>query len=70
MWYPDSQHIVINEGKTIAVVDYDGQNKQTVYSGPYQKNFFALTTDGKILGLANLNPEMNDYPDIYAVGIR
>jgi len=70
LWYPDSQHIVINEGKTIAVVDYDGQNKQTVYSGPYQKNFFALTTDGKILVLANLNPEMNDYPDIYAVGIR
>lgn len=70
LWYPESQHIVINEGKTISVVDYDGENKQKVYSGPYQNNFFALTTDGKILILANLNPEMNTYPDIYTVGIK
>lgn len=70
LWYPDSQHIVINEGKTITVVDYDGQNKQTVYSGPHESSFFAITPDGRILILANLNPEMNNYPDMYAVGIR
>lgn len=70
LWYPDSQHLVLNEGKTIILVDYDGQNRQTVYSGPYENNFFSVTTEGKILILANLNPELNPLPDMYAVGIR
>lgn len=70
LWYSDSQHLVINEGKTIAMVNYDGENKHTVYSGPYEGDFMAVTTDGRILILANLNPQINTLPDLYAIGIR
>ena len=69
-WYSDSKHLVINEGKKISFIDYDNQNKQTVYSGDFDNSFFKVTNDGKILILTNLNPESNKFPDLYAVGIR
>lgn len=70
LWYVDSKRLVFNDGHTIAIVLYDGLNKQVVYSGPLEKGFFATTSDGKILILANLNPQFNKYPDVYEVGIR
>lgn len=69
-WYPDSKHLVYNEGNKFTVSDYDGQNKHTVYSGPFNKSFFSVTSDGKLIVLLNLNPENNHYPDLYLVGIR
>jgi|SRR3989344_871871 len=69
-WYSDSKHLVVNQGQKISILDYDGQNQQTVYSGQFESDFFKLTSDGRILILTNLNPEANKYPDLYAVGIR
>jgi len=69
-WYFDSKHLLINDGKKISVVDYDGTNQQTIYSGPYESDFFYTTYDGKLIILANLNPEANKWPDLYLVGIR
>lgn len=69
-WYSDSKHLVINDAKKISFIDYDNQNKQTVYSGSFDNSFFKVATDGKILILTNLNPETNKFPDLYAVGIR
>lgn len=70
LWYPDSTHLIINEGKQISIIDYDGENKQSVYSGPFEQDFVAVTSDGKLLILANLNPQTNKLPDVYAVGIK
>ncbi|MBI5126906.1 PEGA domain-containing protein [Candidatus Roizmanbacteria bacterium] len=69
-WYSDSKHLVIDEEKKISIADYDNANRQTVYSGPFEANFFTPTSDGKIIVLANLNPEANKLPDLYLVGIR
>jgi len=69
-WYFDSKHLLINEGKKISVVDYDGTNQQTFYSGPYESDFFYITSDGKLIILVNLNPDANQWPDLYLVGIR
>jgi hypothetical protein len=70
LWYADSKHLVFMENKKISLIDYDNQNKQTVYSGPFENSFFASTGDGKIVVLTNLNPEANKLPDLYLVGIR
>lgn len=59
-----------NVNKHITIANYDGQNRQAVYSGPYESGFFAITSNGKILILANLNPQVNKLPDIYAVGLQ
>ena len=70
LWYPDSRHLVKNEGDKISIVEYDDTSKQIVYSGPHEGAFFDVSSDGKLLVLANLNPQFNKTPDIYAVGIR
>jgi hypothetical protein len=69
-WYPSSFHLVLNETDTIAVIEYDGTNRQAVYSGPYSGQFFALNSDWKLLVLANLNPQNNQFQDVYEIGIR
>ncbi|PIV09714.1 hypothetical protein COS31_01895 [Candidatus Roizmanbacteria bacterium CG02_land_8_20_14_3_00_36_15] len=69
-WYQDSKHLVFFDDKKLSVVDYDDVNKQTIYSGPFEKPFFIITTDGNIIVSANLNPETNKLPDLYLVGIK
>jgi len=69
-WFPNSRHLVEHEGTKISIVEYDNTSKQIIYSGPHEGSFFDVTTDGKLLILANLNPQFNKTPDIYAVGIR
>ncbi|HLL60561.1 MAG TPA: PEGA domain-containing protein [Candidatus Nitrosocosmicus sp.] len=70
IWYPDSRHLIINESKRVSIIDYDGNTRQTVYSGPFDKNFLGVSSEGNLLILANLNPGENQYPDVYTVGIR
>jgi len=70
MWYIDSRHLILNDGEHLSIVEYDNTNKQIVYSGPYLSDFVDVAPDGRLLILANFNPQSNKYPDIYAVGIR
>jgi hypothetical protein len=69
-WYPSSRHLVYNEEDKITIIEYDGLNKETVYSGPYETEFFGTSSDWKLFILANLNPQNNKYADLYEVGIR
>ncbi len=69
-WYSDSKRIVYREKSQISISLYDGQSSQAVYSGPIEQGFVAVSADGKVLVLANLNPISNKYPDLYQVGIR
>lgn len=70
LWYPDSRHLVIDEENQVSIMDYDGGNRLVVYSGPHEREFLAVTTEGNLLILANLNPPKNKFPDVYTVGIR
>lgn len=67
LWHPDSKHLLFNEPLKISIIEYDGINKQTVYSGPFVGSFFTVTNNGQIIILGNLNPENNPFPDLYAV---
>lgn len=69
-WYFDSRHFIGEEEKKIFIIDYDGTNKQTIYSGPFESSFFNPTSDGKIIVLINLNSQVNELPDLYMVGIK
>lgn len=70
LWFPTSNHLVIQEADSIAIVDYDGTNKRTVYSGPFRKDFLTTSKDGKLFVLSNLNTQTDSLPDVYTVGIR
>ena len=69
-WYVDSKRLVFKEADKISISLYDGESRQAVYSGPLQQDYFAVTTDGRILILANFNPQSNKFPDVYQVSIR
>lgn len=68
--HPNSKNIIYNESKSISISDFDGKNKYKVYSGPFDPRFFAISSNGRIFILTNLNPELAKFGDLYAVGIR
>ncbi len=70
LWYSDSKHLGILQEHEIVVIDYDGTNRRTVYAGPFQKDFFLVTTDDRLFVLTNLNSQYNQFPDIYEVGTK
>lgn len=69
-WYPTSDYIAIKERNHISVMQYDGENKETIYAGPFQTDFFMIAPDWNLLVVINLNPQVNSYGDLYSVGIK
>lgn len=54
-WMPDSRHLLLPIENQVIVMDYDGTNRQVVYSGNYVTPFaFPFTNATKILVLTNL----------------
>ncbi len=70
VWYSDSKRLVLRKDKRLAIAHYDGENEQIVYSGPLESDFFAVNSNGRLVILANLNPQFNKFPDLYLIGIR
>ncbi len=69
-WYPTSDYIAIKEKNHISVMQYDGENKETVYAGPFKNDFFMIAPDWNLLVVINLNPQVNTVGDLYSVGIK
>ncbi|PJE63017.1 hypothetical protein COU88_01825, partial [Candidatus Roizmanbacteria bacterium CG10_big_fil_rev_8_21_14_0_10_39_6] len=61
-WYSDSEHIIMVHNDTIEALEYDGTNPISIYSGPFEKELYATTSDGKIIILTNFNPKRNELP--------
>lgn len=70
LWYPSSAHIVVKEPKKIVVFDYDGSNRRTVYSGPFDESFIASSKDGRLFIMTNFNSETGSLYDIYSIGLK
>jgi len=69
-WYIDSRHLIFDKDDTMFIVEYDGQNQIVVYSGPFEKSFNGVTSDGKLIILTNINPKKNQLSDLYTVSIK
>ncbi len=70
MWYPTSTHLIQKEADKVSVMDYDGTNKRTVYSGPFSADFLAPSKDGRLFILTNFNSESGALMDLYSVGLN
>ena len=54
-WFPTSSHLVLAESDRVSIMDYDGTNSQTVYSGSYQSpHVFPFSNRARMLILTNL----------------
>lgn len=69
-WFTDSKHLIYVTDKKIIIMDYDGQNKTTVYAGPFMDDYVFAWPDGsKILILTDLgNPTIS--PNLYTIGLK
>jgi hypothetical protein len=68
-WYPDSSHLIFIEDGKIKVINYDGTNKTTLYSGPFARNFIYPWPDGnRLLITTSFSPDSP--PNIYAIELK
>ena len=57
-WFSDSNHLLFIEDGKVQIVAYDGTNKTTLYSGPFEKSFVYPWTDGsRIIVLTAFSPD-------------
>jgi len=69
-WFPTSAHILLPMKDKIVVEDYDGTNKQTIYSGSYvYPNAFSYLNASRLIILTNLGSN-TDLANLYSLSLR
>jgi len=68
-WHPDSQHLIFTQDDQIKIVEYDGTNITTIYSGPFIKNFVYPWPDGNRL-LINTSFSPTTPQNLYAIELK
>lgn len=70
-WFPTSSHLIINKSTGIEVVEYDGTNRASLYSGPRDAHFVYPWPDGsKLLISTNLGSDQSVPMNLYAITIK
>lgn len=68
-WFPDSRHVILSAKETIKIMEYDGTNDTTIYSGPFAENFTYPGPNGnKLIILTSFSP--NSPLNLYAVELK
>ncbi|OGM15221.1 hypothetical protein A2V56_04225 [Candidatus Woesebacteria bacterium RBG_19FT_COMBO_42_9] len=69
-WFSTSGHLVLAQEGKVTIMDYDGTNRQVVYSGSYiTPNAFPILSTDRIIILTNLGAT-DTLPNLYAVTIK
>ena len=69
-WMPSSRHILLAQPNQVIIMDYDGTNRQTIYSGSYFAPFaFPYRNSTKLLILTNLGAT-SLIPNLYALTVK
>lgn len=69
-WFTDSKHLIYVNDKKISIMDYDGQNKITIYAGPFIDTYaFAWPDGSRILILTDLG-NLTISPNLYTIGLK
>lgn len=70
-WYPSSNHILISQNGSIQIVEYDGTNLTTLYSGVYDSNFVYPWPNGsKLIILTNVTQNPDLPPNLYTINLK
>jgi len=68
-WFPTGKHLILVQDDKVEVVEYDGINQVTVYSGPFENSFaFPFPGGTRLLILTTLGKDLP--PNLYAVSLR
>ncbi|OGD93139.1 hypothetical protein A3E14_04110 [Candidatus Curtissbacteria bacterium RIFCSPHIGHO2_12_FULL_41_13] len=70
-WYPDSSHLVIAQKDLISIIEADGTNKMTVFSGKFENGFvFAHPTGDSLVILTTLTQPEGNPANLYSIDLR
>ncbi len=70
-WYPDSEHLVIAEPSAISIIEADGNNKVTIYSGKFENGFvFAHPSGTRLVILTTLTQPEGTPTNLYSINLR
>lgn len=54
-WFPTSRHLVLAQATKITIMDYDGTNRQTIWSSPYEApHAYSFASATRLVILTNL----------------
>lgn len=69
-WFPNSFNLVFAEEGKISIMDYDGTNRQEIYSGAYIAPYaFPFASTQKLMILTNLGSDSST-PNLYSLTIK
>jgi len=69
-WFPNSNNLVLAEEGKIFIMDYDGTNRQEIYSGAYIAPYaFPFASNQRIMILTNLGADSST-PNLYSLTIK
>jgi len=67
-WFPTSLHLLLIKEGEVAIEDYDGKVRTTVYAGPFDNGFvFPLPSAKGLLILTSLNNNTDYTPNLYSI---
>lgn len=70
-WYPDSEHLVVAQNGQISIIEADGTNKVTVFSGKFENGFvFAHPSGTRLIILTTLTQPEGNPANLYSINLR
>ena len=70
-WYPDSDHLVVAQKDQISIIEADGKNKITVFSGKFENGFvFAHPNGLRLILLTSLTQPESTPPNLYSINLK
>lgn len=70
-WFPNSTHLIFNQPDKVSILEYDGLNLTTIYSGSFDPSFVYPSPSGsQLLILTNLNQDSNLPPNLYSIDLK
>ena len=70
-WYPDSNHLVIIRKDLVTIIETDGTNNMTVFSGKFEDGFvFAGPTGDRLIILTTLTQTESTPANLYSINLR
>jgi hypothetical protein len=69
-WYPSSRNLILSDTDKVIIMDYDGTNQQSIYSGSYvAPNAFPTLSFDRILILTNLGASATP-ANLYSLSLK
>jgi len=69
-WFPTSDHLMFAENEKVTIMDYDGTNRQSVYTGAYEvPHAFSTPSKDRLLILTSLGA-ISSPPNLYSLNLK